>query len=73
VHTGSPEKGKPSGKWVWVPAGGATVLKLVVDNRANDGSGDKTTPDAVQAQDPGTVPEPGNESGPEKPPEGDAT
>ena len=22
----------PNGKWVWVPAGGATVLKLVVDN-----------------------------------------
>ena len=25
----------PTGKWVWVPTGGATVLKLVVDNPAN--------------------------------------
>ena len=24
----------PTGKWVWVPTGGATVLKLVVDNPA---------------------------------------
>jgi hypothetical protein len=25
-----------NGKWVWVPAGGATVLKLVVDNDASE-------------------------------------
>jgi putative DNA primase/helicase len=25
----------PNGKWVWVPAGGATVLKLVVNNETN--------------------------------------
>jgi putative DNA primase/helicase len=64
----------PNGKWVWVPAGGATVLKLVVDNPANGhiaGSGEKTVPDADHAQNPETVPEPANpESGPEKPPDG---
>ena len=51
----------PNGKWVWVPAGGATVLKLVVDNPANGhtaGSGEKTVPDADHAQNPETVPEP---------------
>src|SRR3984893_7372141 len=66
-----------NGKWVWVPAGGATVLKLVVDNPANGhtaGNGEKTVPDADHAQNLETVPEPGNpESGPEKPSEGDAT
>jgi hypothetical protein len=25
-----------NGKWVWVPAGGATVLKLVVNNETTD-------------------------------------
>jgi hypothetical protein len=65
------------GKWVWVPSGGATVLKLVVDNPANGhtaGSGEKTVPDADHAQNRETVPEPGNqESGSEKPPESHAT
>ncbi len=65
-----------NGKWVWVPAGGATVLKLVVDNRTNGrtaGTGDKTPRDAEHAQDPGTAPESGNpDTCPEKPPEGDA-
>jgi hypothetical protein len=65
------------GKWVWVPSGGATVLKLVVDNPANGhtaGSGEKTVPDADHGQNRETVPEPGNqESGSEKPPESHAT
>ncbi len=65
------------GKWTWVRPGGAQVLKLVVDNRANGhpaGSGDKTAADPDHAQDPGTAPEPGSpDSDPEKPPEGDAT
>ena len=46
-------------EWVWVPAGGATVLKLVVDNPPNGptaGSGEKTVPDADHAQNPETVP-----------------
>ena len=67
----------PNGKWVWVPAGGATVLKLVVDNPAKGpfaGSGEKTVPDADHARNPETVSEPRNpESGLEKPLDGDAT
>ena len=66
-----------NGKWVWVPAGGATVLKLVVDNPANEhsaGSGEKTVPGADHAQSLESVPGPGDpESGPEKLPESDAT
>ena len=67
----------PNGKWVWVPAGGATVLKLVVDNPANGptaGSGRKAVTDADHTQSPRTVPNPDNpESSPEKPLDGDAT
>ena len=67
----------PNGKWVWVPAGGATVLKLVVNNPANGptaGSGGKMVPNADHARNPETVPNPDNpESGPEKPLDGDAT
>ena len=67
----------PNGKWVWVPAGGATVLKLVVDNPAKGpfaGSGEKTVPDADHARNPETVSEPRNpESGLGKPLDGDAT
>ena len=67
----------PNGKWVWVPAGGATVLKLVVDNPANGptaGRGGKTVPDADHAQNPETVPDPANpQSGSKKPLDGDAT
>ena len=67
----------PNGKWVWVPAGGVTVLKLVVDNPANGptaGSGKKAVTDADHTQSPETVPNPDNpESGPEKPLDGDAT
>jgi hypothetical protein len=67
-----------NGKWVWVPAGGATVLKLVVDNPANGptagGGGEKTVPDADHTQNPETVPQPRNpESGREKPADGDST
>jgi hypothetical protein len=64
------------GKWIWVPAGGAQMLKLVVDNRANGHAvgTDEAALDNGHAQAPATVPEPGNpESGPEKPTEGDAT
>lgn len=60
-----------------MPPGGAQVLKLVEDNRANEhapGGGDKTAPVADHAQDPGTAPEPSSpDNGAEKPPEGDAT
>jgi hypothetical protein len=63
------------GKWVWVPAGGASVLQLAVNNRANGhtaGAAD-TVPDA-DARDQGTVPERGNaENDAEKPTEGDLT
>jgi hypothetical protein len=37
------------GRWVWVPAGGASVLRLAVNNGANGhtaGAADKTAPDA---------------------------
>jgi putative DNA primase/helicase len=65
------------GKWIWVPAGGAQLLRLVVDNQANGqaaGSGDKTAAGSAHAQDPRAAPEPGSpDSDPEKPPEGDAT
>jgi hypothetical protein len=33
------------GKWVWVPAGGATVLELVVNNETNK----RTPPDNKEA------------------------
>ena len=73
------------GKWVWVPQGGATVLKLVVDNDANKqtphddkhragstgGSGDNQAPE--HAQDAGTATEPGKpEGGPDSPDGGNA-
>jgi hypothetical protein len=75
------------GKWVWVPAGGATVLKLVVDNdpdkqtppddkqRAGSagGSGDNQAADSQHAQDDGTTTEPGEpEGGPDNPDGGNA-
>ena len=67
----------PNGKWVWVPAGGATVLKLVVNNPANGptaGSGEKPVPDADHPQNPDTVPELRDpENGREQPPDGDST
>jgi hypothetical protein len=66
-----------NGKWIWVPAGGATVLKLVVDNSTNGhtaGSGEKTVADADHTQNPKTVPEPRNpEDSREKAPDGDST
>jgi putative DNA primase/helicase len=61
------------GKWVWVPQGGATVLKLIVDNdankqtrpddkhRAGSGGGDNPTHDA------GTAMEQKPEGGPDSP------
>jgi putative DNA primase/helicase len=73
------------GKWVWVPQGGATVLKLVVDNNPKNhtppddkqptpgsigGSGDNQAPEHAQA---GTAMEPGKpESGPDNPDGGNA-
>ena len=64
------------GKWVWVPAGGASVLRLAVNNGANGqtaGAADKTAPDA-DARDQGTMPERGNaENDAEKPTDGDLT
>ena len=64
------------GRWVWVPAGGASVLRLAVNNGANGhtaGAADKTAPDA-NARDQGTVPERGNAGNDaEKPTEGDLT
>ncbi len=66
-----------NGKWVWVPAGGATVLKLVVDNPEHGptaGSGENTVPDADRTQNPETVPEPRNpESGRGTPADCDST
>ena len=38
-----------SGKWVWVPAGGAKVLKLVVDNDGNVPPGDRDAGNAPPA------------------------
>jgi putative DNA primase/helicase len=74
------------GKWVWVPQGGATVLKLVVDNNPKNhtppddkqptpgrtgGSGDNQAPE--HAQDAGTATEPGKpEGGPDSPDGGNA-
>ena len=49
----------PNGKWVWVPAGGATVLKLVVNNPANGptaGSGENMVPNADHAEPGGPYP-----------------
>jgi putative DNA primase/helicase len=73
----------PNGKWVWVPPGGATLLKLVVDNdphkpippgdKQRDGGaggdgGDNQAADSQYAQDAGTATEPGKaEGGPESP------
>jgi hypothetical protein len=76
-----------NGKWVWVPAGGATVLKLVVDNDGNKqtpadgkqlpgmagGSADDKAQDSHHpAQDVGTVEPEKPEGGPEEPDGGDA-
>jgi AAA domain len=59
------------GKWVWVPPGGATLLKLVVDNDPH-----KPTPpaaDSQHAQDAGTATEPSEpEGGPDNPDGGNA-
>jgi hypothetical protein len=75
------------GKWVWVPAGGATVLKLVVDKdphkqtppddkqRAGSagGGGDNQAADSQHAQDAGTTTEPREpEGGPDNPEGGNA-
>ena len=71
------------GKWVWVPQGGATLLKLVVDNDANKptspddkqpagstGGGGNQAADHAQA---GTVTEPEKpEGGPDNPDGGNA-
>ena len=64
------------GKWIWVPAGGAQVLKLVIDNRADgDAAGsDNAAPDVGHTQDSAAGLGPANpESGPGKPTEGDLT
>jgi putative DNA primase/helicase len=75
----------PEGKWVWMPAGGATLLTLVVDNEANKktpadsdppgatgGSGANRDLGSHDVQDVGTA-EPGKpEGGPEEPDGGDA-
>jgi hypothetical protein len=62
------------GKWVWVPAGGATVLKLVVDNDTKqqsplaidqapasaDAGGDDGSQGAHRDQGPGVIPQRGS-------------
>ena len=76
------------GKWVWVPPGGTTPLKLVVDNdphkqtppddkQGDGGAGgdgiDNQAADSQHAQDAGTAPQPREpEGGPEKPDGGNA-
>ena len=60
-----------NGKWVWVPAGGATVLKLVVDNDANKqtASGEQTSVEG----DNGSAEHDGESGGLSAPPDGSAT
>ena len=73
------------GKWVWVPQGGATVLKLVVDNDPKThtpsddkepapgsvgGSGDNQAADSQPVQDARTVTEPGKPEGDPEGPDG---
>src|SRR5262249_45551364 len=73
------------GKWVWVPPGGATLLKLVVDNdphkqtrpgdkhRAGSTGGGGDNQAAEPAHDAATATEPGKaEGGPDSPDGGDA-
>jgi putative DNA primase/helicase len=67
----------PEGKWVWMPAGGATLLTLVVDNDANKKTPADSDPPGVtggrgpHVQNVGTA-EPGKPEGPKEPDGGDA-